>query len=52
MQQCFAVQAGIHGLLDVARKTYSETIEDIHGLAQQYRDNYGIPSLKVLYSAS
>jgi DNA mismatch repair protein MSH4 len=27
MQICFAVKPGISGLLDVARKTYSETIE-------------------------
>lgn len=27
MQQCFAVKTGINGLLDVARKTYSEVVE-------------------------
>lgn len=37
--------------MDVARKTYSETIEDIHNLVNSYKDEYSIPSLKVNFSA-
>lgn len=29
IQKCFAVKPGLDGLLDVARRTYSETMEDI-----------------------
>lgn len=57
MQQCFAVKVGINPLLgkglyslmnglDVARKTFTETVEDMHTLLKNYRDTYGIPSLK------
>lgn len=36
MQECFAVNAGIDGLLDVARKTFLQSVEDIHELASRY----------------
>jgi hypothetical protein len=29
-QECFAVKAGTHGLLDVARKTFLQCVEDIY----------------------
>lgn len=29
-QQCFAVKAGIDGLLDIARRTFCDTSEGIH----------------------
>ena len=29
-QECFALKNGIHGLLDVARKTFLQTVEDIY----------------------
>ena len=29
-QECFAVKAGRHGLLDVSRKTFLQSVEDIH----------------------
>ena len=29
-QECFAVKAGKHGLLDVSRKTFLQSVEDIH----------------------
>jgi hypothetical protein len=35
-QECFAVQPGLDGRLDVARKVYVQTIEEIHKLAEQY----------------
>ena len=30
-QRCFAVKQGIHGVLDLARQTYTEYIDDING---------------------
>jgi hypothetical protein len=29
-QECFAVKAGKHGLLDVSRKTFLQSVEDIY----------------------
>ena len=29
-QECFALRAGIHGLLDVSRKTFLQTVEDLY----------------------
>ncbi|KAJ5068017.1 muts protein [Anaeramoeba ignava] len=49
-QICFAIKSGINGLLDVARKTYSETIEDIYKLVELYKEEYQIPNLKLLYT--
>lgn len=40
VQKCFAVRGGLDGLLDVARRTYSETVEDvqsIRGLTKMHR---------------
>jgi len=51
MQQCFAVKAGINGLLDVARRAYSETIEDIHQLYEQDKRDMAQPKLKLAYGA-
>lgn len=31
-QECFAIKNGIHGLLDVARKTFLQTVEDIYAV--------------------
>lgn len=31
LQRCFAVRTGINGLLDVARKTYCELVDDVTG---------------------
>ncbi len=33
IQVSFAVKPGLDGLLDVARRTYAETIDDIHSAA-------------------
>ncbi|KAF9583132.1 MutS protein msh4, partial [Lunasporangiospora selenospora] len=48
-QRCFAVKAGCNGLLDVARQTYKETINDIFGDVNRYVDEYGI-HLKVEFN--
>lgn len=50
VQRCFALRAGIDSLLDVARQSYNDVIDDIYNLAQQYRDEYGIGSIKVVYN--
>eukprot|EP01134_Creolimax_fragrantissima_P004626 CFRG4626T1 len=41
-QKLFAVKESINGLLDVARGTYTETIEAIHNLITQYADDFKI----------
>ncbi|EFJ30915.1 hypothetical protein SELMODRAFT_88599 [Selaginella moellendorffii] len=51
-QQCFAVKPGIDGFLDVARKIFCDTSEAIHCLAKSYRENFQLPSLKLLYNKS
>jgi len=35
-QECFALRAGIHGLLDVSRKTYLQTVEDLYKVLNTY----------------
>lgn len=37
-QQCFAVQNGADGLLDVARATFCRLTEEVHMLVATYRD--------------
>ncbi|CAG8463257.1 4619_t:CDS:10 [Acaulospora morrowiae] len=48
-QRCYAVKAGFNGLLDVARQTYKETVNDIYELVDKYIEQYDIP-LKVQFS--
>ncbi|CAH2048755.1 unnamed protein product, partial [Iphiclides podalirius] len=43
VQRCFAVKPDINGLLDVARRTYSELIEDIQKLVEQLSESYDLP---------
>ncbi|MQL80267.1 hypothetical protein Taro_012708 [Colocasia esculenta] len=50
-QQCFAVKAGIDGLLDVARRTFCDTSEDIHDLANKYREVFNLPNLKIPFNS-
>ncbi|CAI0418039.1 unnamed protein product [Linum tenue] len=49
-QQCFAVKAGIDGLLDIARRTFCDTSEAIHNLANKYREEFGLPNLKLSFN--
>ncbi|KAK4794789.1 hypothetical protein SAY86_012783 [Trapa natans] len=49
-QQCFAVKAGIDGLLDIARRSFCDTSEAIHGLASKYRGEFNIPNLKLPFN--
>ncbi|KAJ8722230.1 hypothetical protein PYW08_004632 [Mythimna loreyi] len=43
LQRCFAVKPDINGLLDVARRTYSELIEDIQKIVEQLSEMYDLP---------
>lgn len=45
-QRCFAIRSGMNGLLDVARRTYTEIIDDIAALATQLSSKHDLP-LKV-----
>ncbi|KAK1376365.1 DNA mismatch repair protein MSH4 [Heracleum sosnowskyi] len=49
-QQCFAVKAGIDGMLDIARRTFCDTSEAIHSLANKYREEYKLPNLKIPFN--
>jgi len=48
-QRCFAVKAGRNGLLDVARQTFKETINDIFEVVNQYIEDSGI-GLKIQFN--
>ncbi|ETL96185.1 hypothetical protein L917_06196 [Phytophthora nicotianae] len=50
IQECFAVRAGVDGMLDVARRTYLDTIEKIHEVVHMYKENLGIP-IRINYTA-
>ncbi|KAF9575457.1 MutS protein msh4 [Mortierella alpina] len=50
-QRCFAVKAGCNGLLDVARQTYKETINDIFELVNRYVEEYNV-QLKVQFNVT
>nr|DAD47740.1 TPA_asm: hypothetical protein HUJ06_017677 [Nelumbo nucifera] len=49
-QQCFAVKAGIDGLLDVARRLFCDTSEAVHNLANKYREEFSLPNLKIPFN--
>ncbi|KAM1596912.1 hypothetical protein ACFX15_031456 [Malus domestica] len=49
-QQCFAVKAGIDGLLDIARRSFCDTSEAIHNLANKYREDFNLPNLKLPFN--
>ncbi|KAI9173908.1 hypothetical protein LWI28_008577 [Acer negundo] len=49
-QQCFAVKAGIDGLLDIARRSFCDTSEAIHSLATKYREDFKVANLKLPFN--
>ncbi|XP_046389737.1 mutS protein homolog 4-like [Ischnura elegans] len=51
LQRCFAVRPGINGLLDVARKTYSEIVGDITSYVTELSEEHSL-NLRVNYNAS
>ncbi|GBC10105.1 hypothetical protein RclHR1_09340004 [Rhizophagus clarus] len=50
-QRCYAVKAGFNGLLDVARQTYKETVDDLNEMIDQYREQYQLP-IKTQFSSA
>ncbi|XP_076014607.1 mutS protein homolog 4 [Genypterus blacodes] len=42
-QKCYAVRPNINEFLDIARRAYTEKVDDIAGLVDQMGDNYGLP---------
>lgn len=50
LQRCFALKNGLDGLLDVARRTYCEIVDDIEAIVAKLSEDHGIP-LKVGYNA-
>ncbi|XP_013406219.1 mutS protein homolog 4 [Lingula anatina] len=50
-QKCFAVKPNINGLLDVARRTYTEIVDDISELIKQLSTEHMLP-LKTGYSVT
>ncbi|XP_065836479.1 mutS protein homolog 4-like isoform X2 [Oscarella lobularis] len=50
-QKCFAVKPNINGLLDIARQTYTELIDNINSLVQRESVETDLP-LRTAYNAS
>ncbi|KAI7883907.1 hypothetical protein K492DRAFT_205104 [Lichtheimia hyalospora FSU 10163] len=50
-QRCYAVRAGVNGLLDVARQSYKETMEDIYEMATEYCQTSQL-NIKLQFNAS
>lgn len=50
LQRCFSVRNGINGLLDIARRTYCEIIDDIEKHVTDLAASHGV-SMKVGYNA-
>ena len=50
LQRCFSVRGNINGLLDVARRTYCEIINDIELHVADLAEHHGV-NLRVGYNA-
>ncbi|XP_041828884.1 mutS protein homolog 4 isoform X2 [Melanotaenia boesemani] len=42
-QKCYAVRPNINEFLDIARRAYTEIVDDIAGLVNQLGEKYGLP---------
>uniref|UniRef100_A0A3Q2XGU5 DNA mismatch repair protein n=1 Tax=Hippocampus comes TaxID=109280 RepID=A0A3Q2XGU5_HIPCM len=42
-QKCYAVRPNVNEFLDIARRAYTEIVDDIAGLVNQMAENYGFP---------
>lgn len=42
-QKCFAIKPGLNGLLDVARRTYTELVADVDELGRSIAESSGMP---------
>ena len=49
-QIVFAVRSGLNGMLDVARGTFCEVIEEIHEEAKRIQEELALPGLELKYS--
>ncbi|KAI1295444.1 MutS -like protein 4 [Halotydeus destructor] len=50
VQKCYAVKENLNPLLDVARKTFNENIEDINTAVMELSERHNIPRLRVTHS--
>ena len=50
-QKCFAVKPGINGMLDVARRTYTEIVDDISSTIHSYSEQTELPMRSAFSSA-
>ncbi|KAI9148619.1 MutS protein msh4 [Blastocladiella emersonii ATCC 22665] len=50
-QRAFAIRSGVHGLLDVSRRAYQESVADIHQLINDYAEEYQL-ALKAQFTAA
>jgi DNA mismatch repair protein MSH4 len=50
IQECFAIRAGMDGMLDVARRTYLETIDKIHQVVHKYKESIETIPIKLQYT--
>ncbi|KAJ2893500.1 hypothetical protein MKZ38_008521 [Zalerion maritima] len=48
-QRTYAVKSGVHGLLDVARKTFKEATEDLHNEVERLKERLSLPNLEVKF---
>jgi DNA mismatch repair protein MSH4 len=51
LQRCFAIKNGCNALLDLARQTYCEIVDDLERLAERLAGDHGLP-IKVAFNAS
>ncbi|KAF7254801.1 hypothetical protein EYD10_01306 [Varanus komodoensis] len=50
-QKCYAVKPNINEFLDIARRTYTEIVDDIAGMITQLAEKYNLP-LKTSFSSA
>ncbi|XP_072853914.2 mutS protein homolog 4 isoform X4 [Pogona vitticeps] len=50
-QKCYAVKPNINEFLDIARRTYTEIVDDIAGMIAQLAEKYNLP-LKTSFSSA
>uniref|UniRef100_A0A8B9MZW7 MutS protein homolog 4 n=1 Tax=Accipiter nisus TaxID=211598 RepID=A0A8B9MZW7_9AVES len=50
-QKCYAVKPNINEFLDIARRTYTEIVDDIAGMITQLAEKYNLP-LKTSFSST
>eukprot|EP00062_Callorhinchus_milii_P003433 gi/632940700/ref/XP_007885459.1/ PREDICTED: mutS protein homolog 4 [Callorhinchus milii] len=50
-QKCYAVRPNINEFLDIARRTYTEIVDDVAGMITQLGEKYNLP-LKTSFSAT